>query len=127
MAPQVSREDIEEFVKEGRDYFINAEPILIKMSAGEVENSEDSMGYLFRVFHSIKGVAGFLSLNNIQTTSHKIENLLDLVRSGKTTMSEQMLHHILNACDLIKRLIEFTDANNRLLMYSPLLLLCSID
>jgi two-component system chemotaxis sensor kinase CheA len=112
MAPQVSREDIEEFVKEGRDYFINAEPILIKMSSGEVENSEDSMGYLFRVFHSIKGVAGFLSLNNIQTTSHKIENLLDLVRSGKATMSEQMLHHILNACDLIKRLIEFTDANN---------------
>ncbi|MDP2107105.1 MAG: Hpt domain-containing protein, partial [Desulfobulbaceae bacterium] len=37
---------------------------------------------IFRPFHTIKGVAGFLNLKSIQRLAHSTENLLDDVRNG---------------------------------------------
>ena len=71
------------FVEEGNEMMDDVEPQLV-----ELEQSQDDAGNvdlevvnsIFRLFHSMKGSAGFLELDNIVKLTHKAENLLDIFR-----------------------------------------------
>ncbi len=54
---------------------------------------------IFRLFHSMKGSAGFLDLNQISRVAHAAESLLDLVRSGKIRLDASHVQLLCQACD----------------------------
>jgi two-component system chemotaxis sensor kinase CheA len=58
-----------------------------------------TMNAIFRLFHSMKGSAGFLELNNISRVAHAAESLLDLIRAGKIKMEPEHVNHLCKACD----------------------------
>ncbi len=60
---------------------------------------------IFRPFHTIKGVAGFLNLVEINKLSHLYEDLLDGVRRHKVVVSRQLVDLILEGVDTLRRLI----------------------
>jgi two-component system chemotaxis sensor kinase CheA len=77
-----------------------------------VLNLEDTPGDLeiinniFRPFHTIKGVSGFLNLKNIQTVAHSTENLLDDVRNSVRPMDSDVIDVVLKVGDFLKTMIE---------------------
>lgn len=66
----------------------------------------DSLSAIFRAFHTIKGVAGFLHLQPIQDLAHEVESLLDLARNDELTLDSAMITLILNARDALVTLVD---------------------
>jgi two-component system, chemotaxis family, sensor kinase CheA len=60
---------------------------------------------LFRPFHTIKGNAGALGIVSVQETAHRVENLLDLGRSGKHVIGQAEIDVILKAVDVLTTMI----------------------
>jgi two-component system, chemotaxis family, sensor kinase CheA len=59
---------------------------------------------LFRAFHSVKGGSAALALRCIETVAHAAEDVLHLVRAGKTTLSTDLVSALLEAVDEMRRL-----------------------
>ena len=71
-----------------QDFLIEAGEILETLSEQlvELENDPDNaelLNAIFRGFHTVKGGAGFLALNNLVDVCHGAENIFDLDR-GQT-------------------------------------------
>ena len=70
-----------DFVTEGLEYIDEIEVNILNL-----EQSPEDMNCInaiFRPFHSIKGVAGFLNLEKIRDLAHNLENLLDKARNNE--------------------------------------------
>jgi two-component system chemotaxis sensor kinase CheA len=107
-APEkLSEDDIEiltDFISEAEDNLNNIEVSLIELEQ-DPENA-DIINDIFRPFHTIKGVSGFLSLDKINRLSHATENLLDSARSGDFTINHSATDAVLESVDLLKQLID---------------------
>ena len=101
---------IQEFVLEAREYIDEVEPILIEIyngsekSTGKVDS--ELINSVFRMFHSMKGSAGFLSLTTIAGITHEAETLLDKVRNGKLTLNVQNTATLCKTIDLFREMLE---------------------
>lgn len=96
-------EFLELFVNESREMISEVEPILIEIlenakKSGEIDS--DSLNMVFRLFHSMKGSAGSLELNNLASLTHKAETLLDIFREKKAEMNSEHLDVFLRTLDL---------------------------
>jgi two-component system chemotaxis sensor kinase CheA len=56
---------------------------------------------VFRSFHTIKGLAGFLDFAVIQEVAHEVETLLDRVRTSELTLSPARVDAVLHAGDYV--------------------------
>ena len=61
---------------------------------------------MFRSFHTIKGAAGFLNLNDVTHVAHAVEDVLDSARKGKLKLTSSILDVALESIDLLKELID---------------------
>ncbi len=78
---------IGDFLEESGEGLARADETLLAVERDGPE--ADKVHALFRVFHTIKGVAGFLELTEIVSLSHSTENLLNLVRDGKLELARR--------------------------------------
>ena len=100
---------IVEFVQEAREYIEEVEPTLI-----EIYNDSDELGKVdselinsvFRLFHSMKGSAGFLALDTIAGVTHEAETLLDKIRNGKLNLTVEITETLCKALDLFREMLE---------------------
>ncbi|GHT10061.1 hypothetical protein FACS1894170_01600 [Planctomycetales bacterium] len=100
---------IQEFVQEAREYIDEIEPTLIEISAGATEAGSvdaEMINAIFRMYHSMKGSAGFLSLTTIVSVTHEAETLLDKVRNGKLSLTPHMTATLCKAIDLFRVMLE---------------------
>jgi two-component system chemotaxis sensor kinase CheA len=67
-----------------------------------VNGDPETMNAIFRLFHSMKGSAGFLELNNIAGVAHAAESLLDLVRSGQISLASEHIDYLCQSCDFAR-------------------------
>ncbi len=70
-----------------REFLVEASGHLEAVESGALvledqPRDRETLNLLFRAFHSIKGLAGFLEIAAIQRTAHELESLLDLARDG---------------------------------------------
>jgi len=104
---KISDEDMEilvDFVSEARE---NLETIEVNLMDLEQDPSNmDIINDIFRPFHTIKGVSGFLSLTKINKLAHATENLLDSARSGEFLINDTATDAILESVDTLKKLID---------------------
>lgn len=72
------------------------------------KSSEDKelLNTIFRAAHTIKGSGGSLGFNDISRFTHRMEELLDLVRQDKLTPDKEMINTLLEATDMIKEMTE---------------------
>ena len=87
--------------------FEHLETIEVNVLALE-HNPDDSdlINNIFRPFHTIKGVSGFLNLKSINKLAHTTENLLDDVRNGVRKMDSEVIDIVLNGGDFLKSMVE---------------------
>jgi two-component system, chemotaxis family, sensor kinase CheA len=67
---------------------------------------EEIINNIFRPFHTVKGVSGFLNLKTINTLAHSTENLLDDVRSGRLPMNNDIVDLVLGVGDYLRTMIQ---------------------
>jgi len=102
-----------EFVQEAREYIDEIEPTLIEINNGVTEaGSVDSemINSIFRLFHSMKGSAGFLSLTTVVSVTHEAETLLDKIRNGKASLTTSITGTLCKALDLFREMLERIEA-----------------
>ncbi|MEW6518378.1 MAG: chemotaxis protein CheA [Thermodesulfobacteriota bacterium] len=97
------KELLECFIDETGEYLgaIEAQVLELEKAPG---NSE-AINAIFRAFHTIKGTAGSVSLPEISSLAHAIENLLDEVRSGRISMDAEVIELVLAVDDSLKLMV----------------------
>lgn len=94
-----------------QDFLIEAGEILEELSEQLVtleKTPDDSelLNAIFRGFHTVKGGAGFLSLNDLVDVCHGAENIFDILRTGKRLVTPDLMDVILEALDTINDMFE---------------------
>ncbi len=103
---KISDDDMEiltDFVSEALENLDTIEVNLIDLE--QDPSNMDIINDIFRPFHTIKGVSGFLSLTKINKLAHATENLLDSARSGEFLINDRATDVILESVDTLKNLI----------------------
>jgi two-component system chemotaxis sensor kinase CheA len=105
--PAMSEEDrqiISDFVIESLENLGTIEVNLINLE--QDPSDQETLNAIFRPFHTIKGVSGFLNLAEINRLAHSAENLLDKARNRELRVEGMVIDIILEAVDTLKRMIE---------------------
>jgi two-component system chemotaxis sensor kinase CheA len=92
-----------DFVAEASEHIETAESTLL-----ELENQPDDnelVNKVFRSFHTIKGMAGFLNLSDIGSLAHAAENLLDLARKGQLVLAGDPTDVVFESIDALKKML----------------------
>jgi len=90
-----------------QDFLVEAQEILENLDSQliELESKPDDRGLLnsiFRGFHTIKGGAGFLSLDALVEVAHKAEDVFDQLRNGKRTLDAATMDVFLQVLDALR-------------------------
>ncbi len=99
-----NQELLVEFHIEAVDHLGQIETAVLELEQ-DVSN-QDAIDSMFRSFHTIKGVAGFLNLVPVNRLAHEIESLMDLVRNDQLPVFTGVVDLVLDAKDTIAQLIE---------------------
>lgn len=104
----VDQELIDGFVAEMFDLLDEIEPQLIELiGSGDTSSVDtDMLNAVFRLFHSMKGSAGFLGLSTVSRVTHEAETLLDRFRKGVATLSVGHVEVLCLAIDFLRVLLE---------------------
>lgn len=113
-----SEEDIgliSDFIMESKEHIESAEAGLLELESKP--DDKEVLNMIFRSFHTIKGMAGFLNLLDIGSLAHSAENLLDLARKGDLILEGQNTDAIFESIDMLKKMI--CDLKRRLIQKEP--------
>lgn len=94
---------VQDFVTEANAHISTAETSILRLEENPTDG--EAVNCIFRAFHTVKGVAGFLNLKQIGWLAHSSENLLDLARKGKVQLKGGTLDIVLSAIDAMKALV----------------------
>lgn len=118
---QFSEEDIPlilDFINESKEHIEAAEAGLL-----ELENNpedQETLNRIFRSFHTIKGMSGFLNLMDINKLAHAAENLLDMARKGQLRLVGAFSDATFASIDMLKIIISGLEkAINNQTPYTP--------
>jgi two-component system chemotaxis sensor kinase CheA len=103
---KLTEEDIQilgDFVVESLENLESIEINLIDLE--QDPHNTETINAIFRPFHTIKGVSGFLNLKTINRMSHSTENLLDSARQGEIRITDEIIDIVLESVDTLKKLI----------------------
>ncbi|MCP4291299.1 MAG: chemotaxis protein CheA [bacterium] len=94
------------FVEEGDEMMDDVEPQLVELEQSSSDSGMvdlETINSIFRLFHSMKGSAGFLELNCIVKLTHKAENLLDIFRKEEAALGGSDVTLLLQTIDLLRK------------------------
>jgi len=92
-----------DFITEGLEHLQTIELQIISLE--QSPDDKECINSIFRPFHTIKGVSGFLNLKEINHFSHAMESLLDEARNGRLRVHQGLIDFILEAVDVLKGMI----------------------
>ncbi len=94
------RELLSDFIVESRDHLssIEGNVLILEQNPSQL----DAVHTIFRGFHTIKGLAGFLELPAMQQSAHEVESLLDRVRTGTLAVTPALVDVVLAGADYLK-------------------------
>lgn len=100
-----------------QDFLIEAGEILESLSEQLVDlerrpDDHNLLNAIFRGFHTVKGGAGFLQLDALVECCHMTENLFDILRNGKRSVTSELMDVVLQALDTVNA--QFKQVSQRL-------------
>lgn len=97
---------IQIFLEESREILQQLENDLLQME----QHSGDSelMKRIFRAAHTIKGSAGLTGLDQISTLAHRLEDVLDYVRTTGQPMSTECYDTVFRSMDMLNQMVDMT-------------------
>ena len=94
---------LQDFIAEGLEYIDEIEVNILNLE--QDPGNLDYINAIFRPFHSMKGVASFLNLEEIRQLAHNLENLLDKARNEELKVTPPLIDLILDGTDVLKAMI----------------------
>ncbi len=91
------------FIDESRETLQNLNDNLLKL-----ENNPEDMeivNEVFRLLHTLKGMAGTMGFGNMMKLCHRMENVLDEVRSGNIRLTEDLMDKLFTGVDIVERMV----------------------
>ncbi|MDY0272873.1 MAG: chemotaxis protein CheW [Advenella sp.] len=93
------------FFDEAQELLQGMEQTLLSLDPESPDH--ESLNAIFRCAHSIKGgAAAFGVFDDLVSTTHKLENILDLVRNGKMPLTHEAISVFLKAKDVLWDLVQ---------------------
>ncbi len=93
-----------DFIAEASEHLEEMESDLLRLE-GDLGN-RDVLNDIFRAAHTIKGSAEYLGMEKIAELSHKLENLLDMLRHGERTANREIVDTLIESRDRMAMLTE---------------------
>lgn len=94
-----------------QDFLVESGEILELLSEQLVDleqnpDDKDLLNAIFRGFHTVKGGAGFLQLEALVECCHVAENVFDILRNGKRSVTAELMDVVLQALDAVNAMFE---------------------
>jgi two-component system chemotaxis sensor kinase CheA len=91
---------LSDFVLESTEHLaaIESRSLAIELDPEDAE----ALNAIFRAFHTIKGLAGFLEMQAVREVSHEVETVLDLARNHKLSITSRVIDIVLESADYLK-------------------------
>ncbi len=101
---EIDLEMLQEYINEVDDYIQQIEPALLYLEDNPLDKS--LIDECFRNIHSLKGAAGYMGFTNTSKLAHKMEELLDVVRSKSIPVDEDIISTLFAGVDRLKLLVK---------------------
>ena len=92
---------LSDFVLESREHLAGIETRLLTLERDPA--NQEALHSAFRGFHTVKGLAGFLELWEVQKVAHEVETVLDRARNSQWNITPVATDVILQGADYIRR------------------------
>ena len=99
----VPNEIIQEFLVETHDSLGRLDVELVLLEKGEAKT--ETLSSVFRAIHSLKGSAGFLGFQKLESLTHVAESLLSRLRDGKLKVSVEIVSTLLATIDAVREML----------------------
>ena len=107
----VPNEIIQEFLVETHDSLGRLDVELVAMEKGEAEAA--TLGSVFRTMHTLKGSAGFLGFQKLESLTHVAESLLSRLRDGKLAVTAEIVTALLATVDAVREMLQAIELNGQ--------------
>jgi two-component system chemotaxis sensor kinase CheA len=108
----IDDETLQVYVEESEEHLADIEKDLLTIEEMGADIDENLVNKVFRAAHSIKGGAGFMGLNGIKELSHKLENVLGLIREKEMAPNSEIVSVLLTGFDRLNELMNNISASN---------------
>jgi len=98
-----TKEIISSFIAEGHERLDDAEAKLAGLGR---DDDVEILNSAFRLFHSVKGSAGFLDFENVKSLTHEAETLLEVFLKEKIAHTPGSLDVLFETVDVLRSMIE---------------------
>ena len=105
------RELLGDFVQESLEHLATIETQLLELERNP--SNIEVIHTIFRGFHTIKGVAGFLELAEIGEVAHEVETVLDRARNNDLEITARVIDVALESADYLNQAVRRIDAELR--------------
>ncbi len=95
---------LQDFIAETGEHLEEMESNLLRLET-DTDNRE-ILNDIFRSAHTIKGSAEYLGMERIAGLSHKLENLLEILRHGGKSPDKEIINTLIDSKDRIAMLIQ---------------------
>jgi two-component system chemotaxis sensor kinase CheA len=102
------------YLAESVEHLEGIESLLLQLETASSDEKAGITNQVFRAAHSIKGSSGMFGFTRIHELSHRIEWLLDSIRSGHTDISADLIDLLLSSFDRLRYLIDHSANSNEI-------------
>ncbi|BAT71625.1 two-component system, chemotaxis family, sensor kinase CheA [Thermosulfidibacter takaii ABI70S6] len=75
----------------------------------ELESRPDDLDLLNRIFraaHTMKGTSSFMGFEKMTTVTHRMEDILNVLRKGEAKLTPEVMDVVLEAVDVVEKIVE---------------------
>jgi two-component system, chemotaxis family, sensor kinase CheA len=98
---------LSDFINESRDHTHSAETSLLELETDPTV--AEKIDGVFRAWHTIKGVAAFMHLKEIQALAHGMESIMDKARKHEMQLQAHCIDMLLEGNDCLKHFLELVE------------------
>ncbi len=98
------------FFQEAAEHVNNMEAALLGLKDAPAD--PEVLNSIFRAAHSIKGGSGTFGFDDVMRFTHRLEELLDGMREGKSEASPARIELLLRACDMLRTLLAAAESGS---------------
>ncbi|MGP1454442.1 MAG: chemotaxis protein CheW [Treponema sp.] len=94
-----------------KDFFSEAEQQVEQLESNilvieQDPTNKEAIDEIFRAAHTLKGGSATVEMGELSAFTHAVEDLLDAIRSGHVTVTEETVDLLLYSLDIIKAMLE---------------------
>ena len=97
---------LEIFIEETTERLDSIESGLLKLESNGKAYGTDAINSIFRDAHSVKAGSNLLKLEKIEELSHKLENVLEMIRKDRLDPTEMIITACLESVDKLRELLD---------------------